>query len=79
MFLLGNFKKAEEYYLQGINILPPVKPLPGHLVGPGVSLLKNLAILYQRTNQQQKSIETWHKLKEIAPDDPDVKKVFTST
>ncbi|MBN1622694.1 MAG: O-antigen ligase family protein [Endomicrobiales bacterium] len=58
-------EKGEEYYKKAAEYDPK-----------SVNALKNLAIIYGRKNQVQDAIEVWKKLRKIAPNDPDVKKMF---
>jgi tetratricopeptide (TPR) repeat protein len=64
-FMRNDFKKAEEYYKKSIELVPEY-----------VSAMKNLAILYGRTNRQKLAIATWEKVRFYAPNDPDVQRVF---
>lgn len=69
------FKKAENYYLKalaeahesGIEETIAVEPA------------KSLAVLYSRVGQNDKAKELWEKLHKWAPDDADVKRVFSPT
>ena len=59
-------KKAEYYYNKAIEINPS-----------NVNALKNSAILYTRIGDRNKALELWKKVRELKPNDEDVKKVFT--
>ena len=64
-FMRGDMKDAENYYKQAVEFVPDY-----------VNALKNLAILYGRQNRMQQASELWQKLRTIAPNDPDVVRVF---
>ncbi|MFC1500900.1 O-antigen ligase family protein [Elusimicrobiota bacterium] len=64
-FMQNDFKKAEEYYKKSIDLYPD-----------SINAMKNLAILYSRTNRKKLAGELWQKIRVLAPNDPDVKKVF---
>jgi len=64
-FMKGDLKKSEEYFKKALELVPDY-----------VNAMKNLAILYSRTNRQELAIKTWQKIRFLAPNDPDVVKVF---
>ncbi len=67
-FMKNDFKKAEEFYLKAIELNPE-----------NIQATKNLIALYNRINKHQEAIQLWQKLRQIAPNDPDVQKVFSRT
>ncbi|MCX5781974.1 MAG: O-antigen ligase family protein [Elusimicrobia bacterium] len=64
-FLDNDFNQAEKYYKQAIDLVPDY-----------VSAMKNLALLYAKTNRKKLAEEYWQKIRVISPNDPDVLKVF---
>ncbi|MFH1368568.1 MAG: O-antigen ligase family protein [Elusimicrobiota bacterium] len=69
---LGNFAftrnqldKAEVYYKKAVEIYPKA-----------LNSWKNLAVLYGRQKRYQESTDVWNKLRIMAPQDPDVQRVF---
>ena len=64
--------KAEEYYRKAV-----AEATNAGQSEIAVEPAKSLAVLYSRVGQLDQSKELWLKLREWAPDDPDVKKVFS--
>jgi len=58
-------QKSEACYLKAVELNPG-----------NVNVLKNLAVLYSRAGHMDKAIPIWQKLYAIAPNDPDVQRVF---
>jgi tetratricopeptide (TPR) repeat protein/O-antigen ligase len=69
------FQKAEMYYLialeEGRN--------SGRESEVSVEPAKSLAVLYNRVGQNDKATALWLKLRQWAPQDPDVQRVFSAT
>ena len=61
----NNLEKAADYYKKAVEYNPK-----------SVSALKNLAVIYGRKNNIKAASEIWHNLRKIAPNDPDVKRMF---
>ena len=57
--------RAERCYLKGVELYPT-----------SVDFQKRLASFYQRVQQPQKAMEVWKTVQKLAPQDPDVLKVF---
>ncbi|MBN1823548.1 MAG: O-antigen ligase family protein [Endomicrobiales bacterium] len=64
-FMANDMKGAEDYYNKSLEYNPE------HL-----NTLKNLTILYGRTGRIEKANQAWFRIREIAPNDPDVQKIF---
>lgn len=64
-YLQKDYQEAEEQYLGALKISSTY---------PGA--LKNLAILYGKIGRKNESIRLWNKLRQVSPNDPDVKRVF---
>ncbi|MBK8575389.1 MAG: O-antigen ligase family protein [Elusimicrobia bacterium] len=67
------YAKAEEYYLKALTLAKESK-LEETV---GVDPAKSLAVLYSRVGEFDKAKELWLKLRGWAPEDADVKRVFT--
>jgi len=65
-FMKNDLKKAEEFYLKSIELNPE-----------NIQAMKNLIVIYNRTNRMQEAIQLWQKIRQISPNDPDVQKVFS--
>lgn len=63
--LQNDLKKAVEYYKKAVELNPN-----------NTQALKNLAVTYNRLGRQQDAIQVWLKLREISPQDEDVRRVF---
>ena len=62
----NKLEKAEKHYKTAIEL---------HSIN--TTAMKHLAVIYSRTNRKDEAVKIWHRIREIAPDDPDLKKVFT--
>jgi tetratricopeptide (TPR) repeat protein len=67
------FLKAEGYYLKALEEAQK----SGQEEDFGVEPAKALAVLYSRVGLNDKAQAHWLKLRKLAPNDPDVKKVFS--
>jgi tetratricopeptide (TPR) repeat protein len=67
------FVKAEGYYLKALALATESGTEETTAVDPA----KSLAVLYSRVGQNDKAKELWLKLRAWAPEDADVKRVFT--
>lgn len=67
------FVKAEDYYLKSLKVASDSGMEETIAVEPA----KSLAVLYSRVGQNDKAKELWVKLKTWAPEDEDVKRVFS--
>ncbi|MDI6641543.1 MAG: O-antigen ligase family protein, partial [Elusimicrobiota bacterium] len=84
-FLKNDFVKAEKYYKTAIGIveenlgktLQELTQIPPHFAIV-IQAMKNLTILYQKTGKQQDALQLWQKIRQFAPNDPDVQKMFSS-
>lgn len=65
-FLNNDFKSAETWYRKALEYNPN-----------GVNAMKNLAVLYGRQGRMQDATALWYKLREIAPRDADVQRMFS--
>jgi tetratricopeptide (TPR) repeat protein len=66
-FMRNNVKKAGEYFEKAVEKNPS-----------NVAALKNLIVIYNKTGRQKDTVQLWHKLKEVAPQDPDVMRAFST-
>lgn len=64
-FTMNNLKKAEEYYTKSVETYPKA-----------LNSWKNLAVIYSRQGRMDKSGQIWNQLRMMAPQDPDVQRVF---
>jgi tetratricopeptide (TPR) repeat protein len=67
------FKKAVGYYEAGVK---EAERNPDYAKRWLVDCLKGMAVLYSRAGLQEKAVPLWHRLRALAPDDPDVRTVF---
>jgi hypothetical protein len=67
------FVKSEGYYLKALEEAKN----SGREEELGVEPAKTLAVLYSRVGQNDKAQVLWMKLRKLAPNDPDVKRMFT--
>lgn len=65
-YMQGDIKGAKEWYEKTLEFEPN-----------NVTALKNLAVIYGRLGQHQEAQNAWIRLRSIAPNDEDVKRVFT--
>ncbi|MEW6041424.1 MAG: tetratricopeptide repeat protein, partial [Elusimicrobiota bacterium] len=65
-FMRNNIKKSEEYFAKAVELNPNNAPA-----------IKNLIVVYNKIGKQKDTVNLWHKLREIAPHDPDVQRVFS--
>lgn len=64
-FMRNDIKKAESYYKRAVEFYPGA-----------VNALKNLAIIYSKQGNYKAATEYWNRVRMIAPQDPDVQRVF---
>jgi len=68
------YAKSEEYYLKGLAEAQKVWPPHGDRWG--LDNLKGLGFLYLKAQNQAKANEVWNQLRQINPNDADVRNVF---
>lgn len=66
-YLLNKYPEAEEAFRKALELDPK-----------NIVAMKNLAVLYGKTERKEEAIRLWYKLRELRPDDPDVQRVFSS-
>lgn len=64
-FMRNDLDGAFKYYELALRLDPK-----------SVSAMKNLAVVYGRRGKMQEATDMWNKVRAIAPNDPDVQKVF---
>lgn len=64
-FMQNKIEEAQNYYERAVGFDPD-----------SVSAMKNLAVIYGRTGRVPDASALWQKLRTIAPQDPDVQRVF---
>lgn len=64
-YMAGNFPGAEEAFKKAIAVNPNY-----------VNALRNLVVLYSRSGRNQDAFALWQKLRVLAPNDPDIQRMF---
>ncbi|MFH2069883.1 MAG: O-antigen ligase family protein [Elusimicrobiota bacterium] len=65
-YLSNDMKKAEGHYLKAVEYKPD-----------NASAMKNLIIIYNGQKRQDDALRLWYRMREVAPNDPDVQKMFS--
>jgi tetratricopeptide (TPR) repeat protein len=64
-FMRNNLAGAQQYYEEAVRLNPAA-----------IVAMKNLAVIYGKNGQRDRAGQMWMKIRSIAPQDPDVQKVF---